>query len=150
MSDANLGTAPASATPGFLTINGGMLTTTAAFTLNANRGINLGAASGTFNTSAGTTLTYNGIAAGAGGLTKITTGTVVLGGANTYSGTTTVSAGTLKDGVANALPIAGTLTVTAGTFDLCGFAQTVGSLSDGGVTTGTITDSGARGHLYRE
>ena len=77
-------------------------------------------------------------------LTKIDTGTLVLGGANTYSGATTVSAGNLKDGVANALPTTTTLTVTGtGTFDLGGFAQTVGGLADGGVSTGTVTNSGA-------
>ena len=41
--DSNLGTAPTSATPGSLAINGGTLATTAGFTLNANRGISLGA-----------------------------------------------------------------------------------------------------------
>ena len=39
--DNNLGTAPSSATPGFLTINGGTLATTASFMLNANRGLSL-------------------------------------------------------------------------------------------------------------
>ena len=142
--DNNLGTAPSSATPGSLTINGGTLAATASFTLSANRGLSLGASGGTIDTVNGTTLTYNGIAAGTGNLTKIDTGTLVLGGANTYSGGTTVSAGTLKDGVANALPTATTLTVNGtGTFDLGGFAQTVGGLADGGVSTGTVTNSGA-------
>src|SRR5208337_2625764 len=129
--DNNLGPAPSSATPGSLTINGGTLATTASFTLNANRGLSLGASGGTIDAASGTALTYAGIAAGAGALTKIDTGTLVLGGANTYSGVTTVSAGTLKDGVANALPTTTMLTVTGiGTFDLGGFAQTVGGLAD--------------------
>ena len=91
--DDNLGTAPGSATPGSLTINGGTLATTSTFALNSNRGISLGAAGGTVDVAGGTTLTYNGIAAGAGSLTLIDNGTLLLGGANTYSGTTTISSG---------------------------------------------------------
>ncbi len=45
---------------------------------------------------------------------------------------------------ASALPTGTTLTVGGtGTFDLAGFAQTVAGLADGGVSTGTVTDSGA-------
>ena len=99
--DNNLGAAPASATPAALTINGGALATTASFTLNANRGISLGASGGTIDVAAGTTLAYNGIAAGTGGLTKIDTGALVLGGVNTYSGATTISAGIVSVVVSN-------------------------------------------------
>ena len=143
--DANLGTAPGVATPGLLIASGGTLATTASFTLNANRGIIFGTTGGTLNPAAGTTLTYNGIAAGTAGMGPMTTsGTLVLGGVNTYTGTTIVGAGTLVDGIANALPATTTLTVKGtGTFDLAGFAQTVAGLADGGVSTGTVTDSGA-------
>ena len=76
-------------------------------------------------------------------------GTLVLGGVNTYSGTTIVSAGTLEDGIANALPATTTLTVQGtGTFDLAGFAQTVAGLADGGVSTGTVTDSARRRQFH--
>ena len=81
-------------------------------------------------------------------LTKTGAGTLSLSAANAYTGATTVSAGTLTDGVANALPAGTTLTVNGtGTFDLGGFAQTVGGLADGGVNTGTVTDSGATATL---
>ena len=76
--DNNLGTAPASATAGQLTLNGGTLNTSASFTLSSNRGISLGASNGTINTAASTTLTYAGIIAGSGSLTKLGTGVLEL------------------------------------------------------------------------
>ncbi len=96
--DNNLGAAPGSPTAGRLILDGGTLETTANVTLNANRGITLGAAGGTFDVDSGTTLTYSGIMAGSGALTKADAGTMLLGGANTYSGTTSVNAGTLQVG----------------------------------------------------
>ncbi|HVE44129.1 MAG TPA: autotransporter-associated beta strand repeat-containing protein, partial [Gammaproteobacteria bacterium] len=94
--DSGLGTAPGSATPGQLTFNGGSLQTTASFTLNANRGTALSAGGGTFSIGGGTTLTYNGIVAGTGTLTKSVTGALILGGVNTYSGATIINAGSLS------------------------------------------------------
>lgn len=47
--------------------------------------------------------TYSGIFSGAGSLTKIGTGTLTLTNANTYTGTTTVQAGTLAVGVSGAI-----------------------------------------------
>ena len=84
----------------------------------------------------GTTLTYNGIAAGTGSLTKIDTGTLILGGTNTYSGTTTISAGTMQVGIANAIPSTSDVTDNA-TLDLDGNSDTIGALSG----TGTVTSS---------
>jgi len=104
--DDNLGTAPVSATPGNLAFNGGTLETTAGFTLNSNRGIALGASGGTIQTDTGTDI-YNGIIAGSGALTKTGSGTLQLGGANTYNGATNVNAGTLV--VANASALGSTL-----------------------------------------
>jgi autotransporter-associated beta strand protein len=149
-SDANLGTAPGSATPGHLVLNGGTLQTTAGFTLNSNRGIALGAptgsASGTIEVDASTTLTYAGIIAdngtGADNLIKTGAGTLTLSGANTYSGTTTINAGTLQAGAASTLPSATAVTLanTAGAIlDLNNFNQTIGSLAGGGTTGGNVT-----------
>ena len=107
-SDANLGTAPGSALVGSILINGGVLNATATFTLNANRGITLGPTSrygnGTISVDNGQTLTYSGIIANSdttgngpgGSLTKTGGGTLILGGANTYSSGTIINGGTLS------------------------------------------------------
>ena len=85
------------------------------------------------------------IANGLGGtvvtnLAKAGNGTWMLSGANTYTGTTTVNAGTLKLGAANVLPntavtIGATGAATTSTLDLNGFSETIGSLTLGRSTT---------------
>ncbi len=94
--DTGLGTAPGSATAGHLTINGGTLQSTTDFTLDSNRGVALGSSHGTFNVDTGTTLTVAGVVAGSNNLIKAGDGRLILSGVNTYSGNTTISAGTLE------------------------------------------------------
>ncbi|MCX8495108.1 MAG: autotransporter-associated beta strand repeat-containing protein, partial [Akkermansiaceae bacterium] len=81
-----------------------------------------------------------------GGLTKTGTGTLTLSGVNTYIGTTTISAGTLSLGAANRIADASPVSVASGaTFNLAGFAETVGALSGAGNVTlgaGTLTFGG--------
>jgi autotransporter-associated beta strand protein len=90
--------------------------------------------------SAGAALTLSGIIDGSGNLQKTGAGTLILSGANTYSGTTTVNAGTLKDGASNSIAntnvtVSGTGASTTATLDLNGFNNSIGSLSLGGSTT---------------
>ena len=62
----------------------------------------------------GKTASISAIIEGTAGLTKAGTGTLTLSGANTYTGTTTVSAGVLRLDSANALPGGIDTTVGAG------------------------------------
>ena len=106
--DANLGAAPSSATPGKILVNGGTLQASGSFTLNSNRGIALGdsltpSTGGEIDVAAGATLTYAGIVANnAGGGDSLTvgsganTGTLKVTGAESYTGATTVNDGTLQ------------------------------------------------------
>ncbi len=94
--------------------------------------------------------TVNGLPfAGTLGLTKssdgtATGGTLVLAGTSTYTGATTVAAGTLQAGSTAALSPASPVTVAAGaTLDIAGFTSEVGSLAG----AGTVIDSGAAGTL---
>ena len=83
---------------------------------------------------------YDGVVSGSGSLTKVGAGTFTLSGANTYTGVTTIGAGTLQAGATNAFAPSSAHTVASGAFmDLFGFNQTIGSLAG----AGTVTNAGA-------
>ncbi len=122
--------------------NSGVYIAAAGNDLNISNAIALGA-SQTWTINTGRTMTASGIVSGGFGLTMAGAGTLVLSGTNTYTGATTVSAGTLKAGaVTQAFGVGSAVTVT-GTLDLNGFDQTIGSLSG----TGTVTNSAASSGL---
>ena len=89
-------------------------------------------------------ITANGIISGTGALTKTGSGIAALNIANTYGGSTTVSAGTLQLGINSALPTASATTVASGaTLSINGKTQT---LSAGLTSSGTV-DLGTSGSL---
>jgi autotransporter-associated beta strand protein len=104
-SDANLGSVPASATPGNIVLDGGTLRTTAAFTIHARRGIAIGASGGRINNAVEGNLIYNGIITGTSGGALTVTHAGSSGGdlavgtfaaANTYDGATIIDNGHLS------------------------------------------------------
>ena len=139
--DSSVGAAPSSPTTNIV-LNGGDLLASAGLSLNANRTIGIGATSSA-NTATTTALIDSAtgafilggpiVSAGNTGVNNLTinsqtgsTGTVVLGSANTFSGATLIDNGTLQLNNGNALQYSslnyttGTLTfggsVTAATF----------------------------------
>jgi len=114
------------------------------------------------------TLTYDlpagsqteGAISGSGNLNVTGTGSVVLNGADTLAGTTTVTTGTLKQGAANVLPNgpgAGNIAVN-GTLDLAGLNGSVNQLSGlgtidtkaAGVPVFTVTGGGDFGGTIQD
>jgi fibronectin-binding autotransporter adhesin len=114
------------------------LLTNLAASSSATNGMNAGSNLGFDTTNAtGGTFTINdvianttGASGGARGLAKLGSGTLVLGGSNSYSGGSTVSEGTVRLGHASALGApTGRLAIDAGTIDLNGNAVMIGTLT---------------------
>jgi fibronectin-binding autotransporter adhesin len=91
-SDSNLGTGP-------LSFDGGTLEALAAGGgITSSKAVTLAAGGGAFLADPGTNSTLSGVIGGTGAFTKDGAGTLTLSGENTYSGGTTISAGTLQLG----------------------------------------------------
>ncbi|WP_052949531.1 autotransporter-associated beta strand repeat-containing protein [Dyella japonica] len=105
-------------------------------TTSTDRGFTLAGGQGHVSVdSAATTLTDSGAVVGAGALNKDGAGTLVLSGANTYTGGTNVNAGILRAGSASAFGT-GVMTVAAGaTLDTATFPISVGGLNGAGNIT---------------
>ena len=88
---------------------------------------------------------FSGVISGLGGLTKVGSGTQTLSSENSYTGLTIVTAGTLAEGVSNAIST-GDLTINGATaiFDLgANHSDSIGivTLDGGGSITGTGTST---------
>lgn len=140
---------PAVFNPAQITLNANaVLLDTAGTTFNnANGGFTLGGVNSAFNIPNNTTIAQS--ITGGFALTKTGAGVLTLSAANTYTGGTVVSAGTLRLGAANVLTNTGGVTVNA-TFDLNTFNATIDGLSGlgvvdtvaGGTPTLTIGNNG--------
>ena len=140
-------------------------TTISEGTLNLGEGGETGSISGnvinnaTLNFNRSDALTYAGVISGSGSVTKQGTGTLTLSGANTYTGLTTISAGTLKLGATGGgtnTPLgttsAGTIVSNGATLDLNGFnLGTTEALTLNGAgfnSVGALTNSSSTAATY--
>ncbi len=143
--DTSLGLAPAGAYNNIRFTGSGTLQDTANnLSLNANRNINIASgATATFDSN-GNTFTVNGVINGTGGnLAKTGAGTLVLNGANTYSGTTTINAGTLTAGVGSLVSVGNGVTVNSGgTLLLSGTGRHLGNAVGVTLNGGTFNTAG--------
>ncbi len=135
-SDSNLG-APA----GALNFDGGTLRIAGTGFTSTARTINWGANGGGFNiVDAAATFTLGQSLTGGGGLAKSGAGTLVLAGVNTYTGATTVSAGTLRIGPGGSIASSSTVTLSAAgaTLDIAADAGDQGVQNLAGVAGSTV------------
>lgn len=126
------GASPSSFTANQITLNGGGISAiTGNINFSSNRGITLDVNGGKFNPSSGRTITLTNVVTGTGTLIKEGTGTVTLAGSHTYTGNTTVTAGTLQLSAANRIANTSNMVLDGGTFRTgaaIGYAETVGTL----------------------
>jgi outer membrane autotransporter protein len=125
------------AASGGMTFNGGTLQLGSSFNLSGPRPVSIAAGGGTIDTQGfESTITQN--ITGTGALTKAGSGDLVLDGINTFSGGTTVAAGTLAVGDAStpgaALGGGGAVNVASGA-----------ALGGYGSVTGNVTNNGTIG-----
>jgi autotransporter-associated beta strand protein len=127
-----------------VTFNGGTLRTTGSFSVSRPMTLT---GSGALDVASGT-LTYSAVMAGGGVLTKTGAGTLILSGANTFTNSTVVSAGTLQVGSGASGQIVGDLVNnSAVVFNRSTAYAYAGAISGTGTLTksgsGTVTLSGA-------
>lgn len=133
---------------GAFTLSGNSITLTGNITNSStslqtiNLDLILNVATETINTASGDIIIGGNISetGGTRALTKSGTGSLTLSGANTYTGTTTVSGGTLTLSGGSAIADTGAVAVSGGASTLnVATSETVGAVT---LTTGTITGAG--------
>jgi fibronectin-binding autotransporter adhesin len=87
-------------------------------------------------------INISGVISGTGGLTKFGPGKLTLSGANTYTGSTTISEGTLALGRANAIATSSTVIMNGGILDPTSFNQALSSTKLGLTAASTIDFGG--------
>ena len=100
---------------------------------------NVGLGSFTLTTGSGGSSRFDGVISGTGGLDKAGTGTFTLGGANNYSGATSVLTGTLATAGADVLPDASATRVASGATLQLGGNDSVATLLLNGTLQGSAT-----------
>jgi len=121
-----------------ITLNGGGIkASTGDINFNSNRGLTLGSSGGTFNVASSRTITALNVITGSGALDKTGPGLLLMTGIHTYTGLTTVSAGTLQlnRSGGGTLPATNNVTVNGGTLQV----STNQTLNDLTITTGGLT-----------
>lgn len=117
--------------------------------LASTRNINIAnGVTGRFDSN-GNTLTVNGVINGTGNLSKIGAGTLALTNTNTFSGSTTINAGTLDAGAAGALGSTSSITVNNSGTLLLSNAGTNNRINDSASMTlngGTFNTAGLSEH----
>jgi RHS repeat-associated protein len=101
--------------------------------------VKLGSGGGILSVGSGN---FSGVISDNGNLRKISDGTLTIVGRNTFLGTTTIEAGTLRYGTSDRLYTTSGITITGGTLDLGGYGQTTSgaiSIQGGTIKSGTIT-----------
>ena len=112
---------------------------------STNRSLVLGSAGATIEVSSGATMSANSVASGGGSLFKAGAGTLVLNAANTFTGSTSISAGTLAASGGNAIPDSSRVDISAGGTLQILASETIAKLSGAGnadIATGTLTVGG--------
>ena len=126
---------------GALAFGGGTLQYLAGFT--SNRAVTLNAGGGSFDTN-GNNATLGGTLSGVGGLTKTGAGALTLSGSNSYSGATTINAGTLivNGAIANSAVTVNSGAMLAGTGTVGATTINSGATFAPGNSPGTMTVQG--------
>jgi len=115
-------------------------------TIALNAAITTGAAGSSLILNSGGPITQTAVISGSGGLTLDSASTLTLSQANTYTGATTINAGTITLSAANRISDSSAVVIAnGGTFNMNGFAETVGSIAGAGnisMGSGDLTAGG--------